>query len=1242
MNQPRKPISSLVTAIAALCFTTLGGLSAPVYADTVDLSPTPPELTTSVAPNIALTFDDSGSMSFGYLPDGHTSCSWKYSWIGYNKIYYNPQVTYIPPLKADGSSFPDVSFTAAPLDGFHSYLGHGATTVDLSKDYRLTKEWDRDADADNNTMSTSCIPDDAKIVNKKGYVTESHAYYTLADQSVVDLTSITSGATVDGHTRTVAEEQQNFANWYSYYRTRSLMTKTAISQAFGSLTTDIQLIWQTIWPYSGSRNWGATISSSTTIGDFSGARKANFFDWMFKIRPSNSTPDRTATIRASEYFTGQGTAGTNTDPYWNGLSGADSAELSCRRNFHVLVTDGYWNESDSGVATPTKTADALSSTKDGRATKMPQSSIYWNVDSDYTKSMANIAYHYWATDLSGLDDDVSPYLADSTHNLWPGKTFDPTDPWANDEVYFNPKNDPATWQHVSQFIVTLGISGDRNFPGDYDDLRKGTIQWPKAVKDTATAIDDMWRAAIVSRGGYFSASDPTQLGISLANIIRSVAARTGSAVANTVNSGVVTSESVAYTGLYNSAGWNGSVKAHKQLLIPVKNGAGKIISVRTDLGQELWDADCLLTGDGCVSGTTTVATGRTPASRTILTSSDIGTGKGVPFQWSDLSSSEQRALNADPTTDIHSASIVSDGRGQQRLKWIRGDRSQEGVTLRSRTSLMGAVIRSQPLYVSYPDSGYRNKFPNTDPNGADTPAPENGAKYDDFVDAHKSRTPALYVGANDGMMHAIDAKTGEELFAYVPQSIYWRSLPVPNGANPDKPGVPLLGKLTTFSGFKFLPTVDNTPVKRDVFFGGAWHTLLVGTLGMGGRGVYALDVTRDPSSVTEATANQTVLWEFNNHSPGGSDLGYTYGQAAISRLATGKWVVLVPGGYFPKNPDDPNQGVAAAGNKFSSLFVLDAETGTLIRELKTSDDGNNGSVKSYGLATPVLGDYNDDQVDEVAFAGDLMGNLWRFDLSAVNPTSWGVDLVFEGKTDGSGNPLQPITAKPRLFPDPVTNQFIVVFGTGKYLGEDDRLRVGTPTQAVYGIREQGPSTRSGFPNGYYPVARSEFVTQHMLRQGNVRMLTNKDVPPGKTGWVLNLDVREGERVVQRAGALFNTNQALITTLIPSGNDPCNPDREGAQILISATTGGSDGGIDNLRDKTPDQTTGGETYQAVGVDFPSTGTGSGGPNDQLPSTGDSGSVQPVLVEPGGCRGVAASGLNVPLACWRRRSWQMLNQ
>jgi type IV pilus assembly protein PilY1 len=405
-----------------------------------------------------------------------------------------------------------------------------------------------------------------------------------------------------------------------------------------------------------------------------------------------------------------------------------------------------------------------------------------------------------------------------------------------------------------------------------------------------------------------------------------------------------------------------------------------------------------------------------------------------------------------------------------------------------------------------------------------------------------------------------------------------------------------------------------------------WHTILVGGLRYGGRGIYALDIT-NAGDTTGAAATSKVLWEFNSSSVDssgnqiGANLGYTFGQPNIGRLSNGKWVVLVPAGYFPTDSTDPEYGAAAAASTNSSLFILDAQTGELIKELKTPTSYGGVTTPSYGLSSPVLGDYDNDQIDDVAFAGDLVGNLWRFNLKDLNT----VDLMFRPATNGD----QPITVMPRLFPDPTSQYFMVVFGTGKFIGDDDRTTTGAKTQSVYGIRDLGPTNKTGLP-----WTKANLVEQDIAETTTgVRGITTNPAPttskPG--GWYFDLNITGvlGEKVVVTPTALFNTNRAIITTLIPTTADPCNPGRAGAIMVVDSSTGGAGAGVSGSGFGS------GSAFTVAGsrVDNPpATGglpaaTGLGGGSVIVPGVTVSGS------------GGAAFNVGAPI--WRRRSWRILN-
>ncbi|GLQ89390.1 pilus assembly protein [Dyella flagellata] len=676
---------------------------------------------------------------------------------------------------------------------------------------------------------------------------------------------------------------------------------------------------------------------------------------------------------------------------------------------------------------------------------------------------------------------------------------------------------------------------------------------------------------------------------------------------------VLTAGTLAFLGGYDPDDWSGRLKAVSL------NADGAATGV-------VWDAAAMLTDPRATP----------PASRTILTASRRETGEivGIAF--------EPESIFDDYQTErlmLPQPGLGADTR-QARVAYLRGVRTleREGC-LRPRSSVLGAIIHSQAVYVGPPSGRYASSWP-TKIGGTSVPAPENEFMvqgYATFVSANAKRMPMLYVAANDGMLHAFQApvptctakdaqgqcstyavaqEAGKERWAYVPRAAYGK-----------------LGNLTHARDFRFQPTVDATPVTRDVFFSQhgqrEWHSLLVGGLGLGGRGAYALDITK-PESASEAHPERTVLWEFDADAPPGmaqtgaiyapADLGYTYGQPAIARLANGRWAVLVPGGYFADcgKPDRPAQCVEASGTppSYSALFVLDAQTGVVIAELKTpAKEG----VFSYGLATPVLGDYDNDQVDDIAFAGDLAGNLWRFDLSSPNPAHWSVALAYRPATQGA----QAITVMPRLFPDPATNRFIVVFGTGKYLGSGDKRDA--TTQSIYGIRDRvdgkGQPLTAARDNLQPQTLSEETVTDAVSgSSATLRTLTSNPVPMRAGGWRIDLDVVAGERVVSTPTALFNTNTVLVSSLIPDGDTP-----SAAIMAIDAATGGARA-IVNFANG---------SYVGAQIEHP---PASGMlPMAMLPGGGK-------LIMPGMNLKAGKGGLDLPLSLdaplWRRRSWSLL--
>ncbi len=608
--------SRTLTFLLTLGLCLLGGqgaLAQTTTPHTTDLGTTPPDLTVSVSPNIAVTFDDSGSMGSTNLPDtldGKSTNKYYYS-ANTNSQYYNPSIVYTPPLKADGTTrFPDACYgtggkaascsttvTGAWRDGICANTtqfvvnSNGSisttsctSTLDLAKSF--TSKFVNATSTGRQAYQTggNDIPSTSTCGNSNGcnpVTTQDGGFYytcpTVTSNTSCVIT-LMSGAT--------DAARQNFANWYSYYRTRNLMTRSAISNVFATLGTTIRVVFQNLNNgnyvlQGGTTTFDAFKDTSTGVGP-----RTNFFNWLYAVAASGGTPTRVAIDKAGKVFTygGPTTKGNGTkvptvtnhlNPYWEPNIGPTSAgmELTCRLNYSLLVTDGYWNGGDPG--TPARTVQSTVTLPDGTvfASKSdPNAQIFWNVPSTSYSTLSDIAFNYWATNLrpdfqnaagTGPKLDVPPSFTDFTdiNNKavsWTGLGTVPG------QIYFNPKNDPATWPHVVQYMIALGINGSLAFDGDYAALRNGSKSWPTPTgTGTATlpisTIPGMPRSIVVA--GVLLARDPQALTTALTQLLSRIIARTSSSVAGALSTAVLGNNAVTYTTGYNSATWSGTLLA---------------------------------------------------------------------------------------------------------------------------------------------------------------------------------------------------------------------------------------------------------------------------------------------------------------------------------------------------------------------------------------------------------------------------------------------------------------------------------------------------------------------------------------------------------------------------------------------------------------------------------------------------------------------------------------------------------
>ena len=584
-------------------------------------------------------------------------------------------------------------------------------------------------------------------------------------------------------------------------------------------------------------------------------------------------------------------------------------------------------------------------------------------------------------------------------------------------------------------------------------------------------------------GTAYAAED----GAALADVLReafAAAVTVGASSSVAANSTRLGTNTFVYQALFDSSDWSGRVQA---FVVDTTDG-----SIDTS-ATPAWDTD---------------TAGKIPSygSRFILSMSPVSGGTGIDFTWANLTASQRATLREASETDDSLAAL--------RVPYIRGDQSNEeqnGGVFRDRNKLLGDIVHSNPWFVGSQDFGLTSSVIT------------GGALYTPFRNAISGRSRVLYVGANDGMLHALKASTGQEMFAYIPSTVIPR---LKNLSNPNYGG--------TLAHQNF---VDGSPRAGDVFYGGAWQTILAGTLGSGGRGIYALNVTY-PDSFNASK----VMWEFDNNSTNGGDLGFTLGEPTIALMQNDTWSVIVGNGY---NSD----------NDRAVLYILDAEDGSIIKKI---DTGVGSSATPNGLATPVPIDFNGDKIVDVIYAGDLLGNMWKFNVSDSNPNNWALSFgtnPLSTSVDDNGV-AQPITTKPRVGPHP-NGGLMVYFGTGKYFEVDDNIVGSSPqVQTFYGIRDNYANGTTLPVNGRTDLAEQEILAEGALLGFTARITSDNTVDyPNDVGWYMDLESPvngpEGERVV--SPAVIRGDRLIFVTLIPS-QDPCETGGTGWLMEVEAFTG----------------------------------------------------------------------------------------
>lgn len=801
--------------IRTIISSVLLGAGTCAVAATTDISNAPlaSSSSTEVKPNIMFILDDSGSMGWEYLPDpvdnnNNKKCYRNYA---YNKIYYNPNYTYTPPVYADGTSYPNASFNAAKSNGFDAASG----TTNLQNGFKT-----------GNDSSGQQAYYYRHTATPNG-TCEADSKYT---QVLVPNTST---------------EAQNFANWYSYYRTRILTMKTSAGKAFKSISDKYRVGFSTI-SYTGTDSSNINFLK---IDDFTTTHKNSFYSKLYNATPGGYTPLRGALSKAGQIYAGK--LLTSTD---------DPVKYSCQQNFTILSTDGYWNSNDETTSYGPYQIDGSSSVGNqdtGTTTNPIAKPLYDKLAKSNT--LADVAMYYYQNDLR------TTTLGNCTGALGSG-----TDVCENNVP--GTLLDINTQQHMTTFTLGLGVDGTlaysedylSNGSADFEKIEQGTLNWPDPITNTTGArIDDLWHAAVNGRGTYFSAKDPDSLVSGLSKALSGVTARTGSAAAAaTSNLEPVAGDNFVYIALYRTVNWYGDLQAKT-----IDPSTGAISAT------PIWTTQSQL--DSRVAATTDT--------RTIYTYDASTANKLKAFTWANLTAAEQAYFNSIcPTSKLSQCSSLTAAQqtavsGQNLVNFIRGQDgfeeqgSNTDKLYRDRQHVLGDMISSQPVYVKTPPFDYVD------------------ANYDTFRDStQKNRASMVYVAVNDGMLHAFNGATGAEEWAYIPPLL-----------------IPNLYKLADKNySTNHQYYVDGSPTIGDICptapastcTGTQWKSILVGGFNAGGRGYYALDITNP--------ASPKALWNFTVNED--NDLGLTYGNPIITKRKDGTWVAVFTSGY---NNISPGSGV---------------------------------------------------------------------------------------------------------------------------------------------------------------------------------------------------------------------------------------------------------------------------------------------------------------------------------------------
>ena len=1171
-----------------------------------DLAEIPLELLLGTEANVLVVHDDSGSMSWDILTIGasgkyrfggnralyflNKATSNNYNYLAasekaqtntgywrlrnseYNKVYYNPNTRYDPwvGLAPGGLNYPPSN----PASALHNPVSPNGSWTNLLDNQKYTAYGSNDDYTDVNLYlpryyvwvnrdASEVEPDldatpspykssDASYCVRRWPIDAVNEAKCLSDGHLVEIKPTSQGGS-DSYPRpgsrtdcdtldnscSFQEELQNFANWFTYSRTREFTAKSALGRVIAG-SENLRVGFTTLRSTRPSEPI-KTMNSSERTG-----AKADLLNTIYETSSSGGTPLRQALRGAGRHF-----ACRSGDIYGSSSDSApgDSAcpvlaapNGNCQQNFTLLISDGAWNGSSPSVGN----SDNNNNTDfDG--------GVYAGGASD---TLADVAMKYYEEDLHpGLQDEVQTSARDIAGAA---------------EDAFRDNSNVLMHQHMKTFTVGFGVNGlveEEDVPTNYTT----TFNWGNPT-NSESKIDDMRHAALNGRGQYLSAANPLELSEALEKAFAEFQQGSGAASAVSFNSQEILQDTLVFRSFYNT-----------------KTNTGDLIAQRISpdgvvTEEPVWEAATQL--DEIAS-----------SDRVILT---YNGQDGIPFRAAALNADQRAAFSVAPGGDPIDTVI------SQRVSYLRGDNANERPVgnFRERPGIagrLGDIVHSAPTFIGPPSRLRRGS----------APFPEDNP-YSQFRFDNKDRQSVIYVAANDGMLHGFDAETGDEVVGYLPNNLITGTYS---------------NRVTNLLDYQYTHKyfVDSTPAINDVYLDvdgdgdKEWRTILVSGQGGGGKAYFALDIT-DPTAFGDLTSEQVVLWEFTDEDDtyptdglGNPLLTDADGDGDVDdqrqdRLSPSQpvkdlgYTLSVPTIVMSNMLDDDfeNIWVAIAGNGYNStagiakLLVMFLEGGldgtwchpdvnhNVIPNGSYPADCQDGDQQDFvkldtgfgaltgvpnGLGEPRLIDADGNGTADYAYAGDLQGNFFRFDITDANFNNWSVTKIFKAqyKPGTADEKSQPITTQPIAIAHPTEDEgFIIIFGTGAYLRNGDSTDA--ETQSIYGIWDRlGPAL----------VLKSELQPQSYTNfddaLGKLRTLSDDDVDYTfaglkQKGWYNDLDSPAAGAAVDSAAELpgeravrniqLRGGIAFVNSIFPREAGSCVGLAGGAVLSFCPATGGS--------------------------------------------------------------------------------------